>query len=307
MENCELCNNPSPTSLCERCASRNSAVLAYCQCYLDNYADNEVYSAIQTHFTTDNLMIARKQLRDHWPEQLRGLPIMEVETRRNSELRQARQAVATDIVTAIRKLSESDKPPRFITIDIKQLPMVRPRSTESDTDERLQLVENIVRRLESRINVNEDNIALLSGNYETDVKTKLHDMDKTLKSHINLQKPTYAEMVCNPFDLTASSNNASNRNDMDLKEVVLPENEKRRLNPFMGKEEPGMAKTDDWQERKTKRRRQPIGIQGKAEGTNIKSRNGGPNRDLWISNVDASMEDNDLKMFIENGGSGRNG
>ena len=43
-------------------------------------------------------------------------------------------------------------------------------------------------------------------------------------------------------------------------------------------------------------------IQGSAADTNFKA-GSGPNRDLWIYNVDKEMKDDELRKFIEDGGS----
>ena len=52
--------------------------------------------------------------------------------------------------------------------------------------------------------------------------------------------------------------------------------------------------------------RQNQGIQRTADGTQVKA-GPGPNRDLWIYNVDKTMEDEQLRKFIEDGGSSKAG
>ena len=53
-------------------------------------------------------------------------------------------------------------------------------------------------------------------------------------------------------------------------------------------------------------RKKTPSLQGSAAGTRFKA-GLGPNRDLWIYNVDYEMQDDDLKKFIEEGGSNMSG
>ena len=50
-----------------------------------------------------------------------------------------------------------------------------------------------------------------------------------------------------------------------------------------------------------RRRRRPQGLKGTVEGTHFKA-GPSPNRDLWIFNVDSTINDDDLRKYIAEGG-----
>lgn len=312
MTNCENCGKElealEQREICKACQGRFNSILAYCQCHLHNYAANEVADAIEIHFSSHELIEARQLLKDHWIQHLDGLTIVARDSRRDTNARSAQKAYSADITMAVDKLMKIEKPPRFIAWDLRSLPIVKPMSSDRDQDERLIILENTLRRLERRVNMNENNIETLMTEKDAAVNQKLSAIDNTLRTHQNLierAKPSYAAKVstgaqggsAKPLDFPlAASAIPRSSSSLQPRSVESPVNSPRRQ---VGQHPNDSDK--EWQVKRYKRR--PRGIQGKAQGSDIRARAGGPNRDLWISNVDSSMEDDTLKDFIENGGS----
>ena len=144
--NCENCEKELTAqgfeALCLACQKRCDALLAYCQSSLQNHAVKEVSKAIEIHFSSQHVVASRQLLRDYWSEHLEGLSVMGTEYRRNSDTRSAQQANAWDITVAVNQLMKLQKPPRFVAWDLYQLPIVRPKTSETDLDEKLILLEN---------------------------------------------------------------------------------------------------------------------------------------------------------------------
>ena len=332
--NCENCERELPARglhcLCFSCEARCNSLLAYCQCYLQNYGVQEVSTAIQVHFSSQEVVTARSLLRDNWKEHFYGLSIMLTGQRRNTETRSAQKANAQDIATAMDKLVRLDKPPRFIAWDLRCLPMVRPKTTENDTEEKLILLENTLRRLEGRVSNNEFSITTIVAENEGEVKPKLSDIENTLKTHEKLiqeAKPTFAAKAAGslpPLPQTVPSPAANTvvvqqptvqkiAEQMPARTAVRRPSGSRGISTknnssaLLDQQQEGRA-DGDWQIWKNRRKpRSTPGIKGKGMDQNIKGRTGGPNRDLWISNIDSSIDDNDLKEFIESGGSTKAG
>ena len=174
---------------------------------------------------------------------------------------------------------------------------------------------------------------------ESQVKMRLNDIDNSLKTHerlINESKPTYAAKIAStPFFAGNTDDHTSmmrsmmttDRNKATAPPRSMPSAAGHSAGPPTGRQ-PGSllarevsshpfspppsrpGSTDgDWQTKQKRRNRPPQGIKGKASDQtgNIRARQGGPNRDLWISNVDNDIDDDDLKSFIENGGSSQQG
>lgn len=302
MEKCHKCEaelNDQVDRLCNACAAQPcvtcngvifDAVLAYCQMFLRNYAVNEVAKSVGSNFSEDDIVNARRVLQlkcaDYIPD---THPIMKVRSRMNSGARSALQACASDITTAVYDMFQQENHPTFATLDISRLPLVRPVSGEGDHDERLLRLENCLRALEERLSSNEK---LNEQKYDQSVSP-------TTRTYARITVPIPPAVPstsgASASNLSSNSHESPNVASADKPLSDVPSNAEGWQLP---REQVIAAK---------KRVRRIAGLKGKAQGTVIRSRAGGPNRDLWISNVDLSMEDDELKSFIEKGGSNSNG
>lgn len=313
MDRCLKCQGEFPGNVkyCSDCAVNScktcsgfifNAVLAYCQCFLKNYGVSEVSKAVAMLFSEEDIVQARRVIQDNCKDLIPSThPIIEKRNRKNSGVRSALQACVNDITSAVYEIVQAEKGPSFITMDISHLPLVRPTSGEGDQDERILRLEKQLEAFEKRINGTESKLETLSPamnniptpmSYAQKVRVPPTPSLGDGRSNDELSMVKIASQQATPAN-SASSDTGNVIQVTSHPNSSGQENEWRRPRHHM------------LGERKRNNRAQ--GLRGKAAGTEIKSRIGGPNRDMWISNVDRSMSDENLKTFIEGGGSQKSG
>ena len=280
-------------------ASENNAnvfynhVLAYCQSVLNSFSVDVVCKALDMYFTANDVNIARKLLREHFVEQLAGLDIMKYETRRSTPQRTGAIMVAQDVAEAVYKLTNEDIPPRFVTFELQKLPILRPDSAcDKSLAEKVAILEKKFAKMEDwqeqKDETTQDHdrrLSLVEKEMSADSRPKGNQLKRSVTAVSPSPGPSQeSRQVTTPQVPSMADVVRSNLNSANTKQSAPSKVPQSKVN-----RNPGSTT------------RQPKRIQGKANSTAVKA-GLGPDRDLWIYNVDKNMADNDLKTFIENGG-----
>ena len=303
---------------------------------MDNTSVDDVCRAIQVHFSNESLRIAREKLASSCKKWLDGTEIISVQFRRGSTARPAIEMNASDVANGVYKIMTSSDAPRFATLNLSMLPIVRPtEGNDRETDERLHILEKRLSLLERR---QEDDRETLSEN-TTEILRNTENA-KRLKSVVDsiLESPvmrnprmpsddrdnTYSPdnevfpdlpkkaavntgptpwkspvpNVASNLPLTTNVNGACEQTDM-------PRINDKSDNSCDTTASDGFVKTNK-QIRKEARenKRKAIVLQGTVKNTGIKPGRA-PDRDLWIFNVDKETDDNELRSYIAEGGNAK--
>ena len=321
MDNCEVHGpqrNDTGTCSCDKDReidlpeTVDNCVLAYCQAFLHNFDVITLAMSIDAYFSNEDLNAARKLLRDTFVKHITGMDIAKHKSRNISTQKCGTSAVAYDIVEAMYKLINQDIATRFIVSDISKLPILRPDMIEKKSiEERMLLLEKRMMKMEE---------------WKTSNERTTEEHSVRIKSVENDHKPNRVNMQ-SEWPLPGTSNSKSSETHSYKSALRSVPNAPRFDRPLMaassqeslveeGEENGGTndwslqrhQKKQAWRQQKSKEapRKKTQAIQGSAQGTELKA-GLGPNRDLWIYNVDNEMEDDDLRTFIENGGSNKSG
>ena len=293
-------------------------VLAYCQAFLHNTDVNTVAKAAGSYFSEYDLMEARKLLKTKFTPQLAGLEISKTESRRSTPQRSSSAMIAQDITDAVYKLMDTNMNIQFVTLDLKKLPILQPFSVvERSVAEKVLSLEKKLQKMEEMNEemINEQNSRIsrvergLQCTNERNGKHKLHENEfpslpnkTTDVPHIGLATPWNT-----PLSLNGGANGQHSRSKQGPQRVESTQNE-------------SSDNTGEWQIPREHRKREnrsnikttsdgiqhPRRIQGTATGTGVKA-GPGPSHDLWVCNVDKDTDDEDMKKFIEEGGSNKSG
>ena len=156
-------------------------VLAYCQLFMHSTSIDDVCRAIQVHFSNESLQIAREKLASSCKKWLDGTEIISVQFRRGSTARPAIEMNASDVANGVYKVMTSSDAPRFATLNLSMLPIVRPtEGNDRETDKRLHILEKRLSFLERR---QEDDMETLSENTAEILRNT--ENAKRLKSVVN--------------------------------------------------------------------------------------------------------------------------
>ena len=282
-------------------------VLAYCQSYLQSYDVNTGHAhinitlSLDTYFNDEELQNARKILRDKCMDQLAGSEITKYKTRNSTTQVAGSSANARDIADGVYKLQNEDECPLFVVMDIRKLPILSPdMSDKKSLAERLMLLERQMLRMQEWKDEREKTIVQ-------------HDA-KLMTRSAAVRPPPQPQQQEQP-----GTSNSLWSSKLKLPKPLKDQEPRQHLSSAMSSGEQTLSKGNsgdesDWQvppahkkkmHRNATRKKTPS-LQGTATGTRFKA-GLGPNRDLWIYNVDYEMQDDDLKKFIEEGGSNRSG
>lgn len=176
---CSACHNESETVklLCIECQGVNctnctkrveNAVLAYCQQFQESFNVDEMANALYVHFSEEDILKARQLLRDSCSGLLMNHIIMTVGCRRGTDARPAAEVSAMDIASAMYSIVDSEDVPKFIVLDLNQLPILKPTVTNAQyaTSQRLLMLENMLKRMCERTQIAEEKIADCSNSIE---------------------------------------------------------------------------------------------------------------------------------------------
>ena len=332
MENCEHCGKPmTETGVCPcRCTNCSNIifdpVLAYCYTFLVSNAVSEVAKAVYTFFNNEDITSARELLRKKYADRFRDLDICRINNRKSSTLRSVAEACANDIVEAVQLLLNGEDPPVFVTHDLRKLPLLQPQlANERDQAEHIRLMEKRLQRLEEKMMMTDDKLKF------HDDKIRQYNETKS-EGSLALPPPLPGFGRPNDKDYNAWSNNRPGfiTSQLQTKSAAKsnPAMERTRGQHQLQSEQAAEQTDDDdqgeqseWKNQKyqrkrerrksqqgakdesqMQRRRRPAGLQGAAEGTDVRA-GPGANRDLWIYNVHKDMDDDALRKYIEEGGS----
>ena len=322
-KNCEKTLTPEEEVCCVTCVDAvkcpvNNHVLAYCAGFLKSRAVDQVTSALELFFSEDDLQIARKTVRDFNSDALKDLDIMQIQNRRGTNQRSAAKIIAQDITTAVDALMKVENNKyQFITDDICKLPVLRPSEGPADNDERLLTIEKKLKRIETQLLHYDGALVentLHQKTHETvikDLEVKLANAARDIQSHemmVKQVRPTYAQK------LGAQKNAVASAEPLPKRTMQADTSLAGRLISLFTQNEPSkpqeventvnVGSDDGWQVmQKKKGRRQPRSLQGNADSTTVKGvPEQAPDRDLWISNIDMTIDDV-MKDFTAKGGS----
>ena len=312
---------------CEQHVIENH-VLAYCQTFLHSDNVNIVAKAAASYFSEMDLTEARKLLRTKFIAKLTGLEICKHESRRSTAQRSSSAMCAQDIAEAVYKLinEDTDRPIKFITYDLKKLPILQPFSViEQSVAERLLMMERKIARMEEH---NED----LFKEHDTRIIQVEHSIksinsDGKLNNGFENQMPALAvrpkqTVTQQPVPSAPGMGESAWQKPLQFRGNGVKG--RQLLTAAQLTEDPTDSDTDinqdNWQstreQRKRDRRKEIVTtkstrkqnhrIQGTATGTGMKA-GPGPNRDIWVCNVDKEVSDEGMKQFIEDGGSSKSG
>jgi hypothetical protein len=168
-DTCFVCSNEDETvkSVCSTCIEEQcskcektvtNSLLAYCQQLMGSCNVEEMSNAIYTHFNETMISEARQLLRDKCADLLQGHIIMTVASRRATGTRPVAEANAKDIAQAMYDIRDKDGVPIFTVKDLKDLPVIKPSTVDIqlETNQRLLMLENMVRRMCERTQNTED-------------------------------------------------------------------------------------------------------------------------------------------------------
>jgi hypothetical protein len=307
---CSKCGVDYQESLCAKCVTECNGivfneVLAYCQAFLRNFNVKEVADAVERLFPEDDVVTARKLLVDTCGDIIPpASAINEVKYRRTTGSRPASQANACDVVAALYEITSNELCPKFAVLDLSKMPVVKPMTGGDDRNERILRLEKYLERLEKRIDATDTKVeAVQNGraparSYAAVSSPSMPTTSFPAPAAASLfpaQPPAAASVP----QVSRSSQQPLNRPTVQLGQLASAESSSGGAGGWQRRREDIVA------ERRRQRRAQ--GLQGKATDSAIKGRTGGPNRDFWISNVDKEIKDEDLRTFIENGGSSKQG
>ena len=306
-------------------------VLAYCWSFLQTYSVAEVAKSVESFFTSDDIIKARNILRNEFMDKLGELEISTIAYRKSSIKRTCVGANAYDVTEATYLLTR-DGGPKFVTDDISRLPVIGPNLTNhSDQSASLLMMENRLRRMEEKMDVTQSTLV------EHDEVLKEHDQmmrecNKKSKDTADSSAPDLGSLSLPPaasgFGWSRremqrseqSSDQAPASGKLDRKDgnpepssvAAAPSKSSwshvaSQLRTDSATEEPwhvvrNKQKVDRMPSKPLIQRKRPAPMQGTAVDTNIKAGKG-PKRDLWIYNVHRDMSDEDLRKYIEDGGS----
>lgn len=320
MAHCGNCGDDldNNTGVCP-CTCRNCKdiiyhhVLAYAQSYLDNCSVLEVTKALEIYFANDEVATARDLLRMKFADELKDQDICKVANRKSSPNRSVLEANASDVAEAVYALGNSEMPPRFVTFDLKKLPLLTPDLASVRTQaESVLLLNQKMKRVEEKLH--EQTSLLVKQNDELgQCKMKLnggsarpllnapkHDLQASVHSVQQLPAPAKDSATPNgpqvprPGISYAQATKENAQEDTAKTSWEMQRQQRRRLRQRSGE-------THDSVTGDRNRRRAPA-LQGSAADTQVKASDG-PNRDLWIFNVHKDMDDVTLRKYIEDGGS----
>ena len=288
-------------------------VLAYCASFLKNYSVTEVAEALKQFFNEDTVVAARDILRKECEEKLKDLDIIKVSQRRSSANRKSFEANACDVAEAVYLLTNEDKGPQFLIDDVRKLPLLGPRlATPKNQAESILQLEKKFQSMETRMSASDEILRQhdqklmrsKAGNEET---AFLHSDYGSLSlpppapggsiwkskvpnaEHMEVLKtPKFSELSFKSDDIKESSGDkswasmAKHAQARDEK-WQLVQKEKKKMPPV---------------------RKRPTPMKGTAKETGIKAGKG-PNRDIWVYNVDKAITDEQMKKYIEEGGSSK--
>ena len=301
---------------CEQLIVHNH-VLAYCQAFLQINSVNVVARAVATYFTENDMIDARKLLKDKFNTKLVGLEISKYESRRTTADRRSTVMYAQDLTEAVYKLMEGDENIQFVTFDLRKLPLLQADTTDDRSiGERLLYLEKKLIRMEdtndelhkqhdSRISKTEQELHKMKDDGKS--YRHMHTDNVTLNTNVRPNTPNDPAIPSTSAwktPLQLNTNNAFRSTQPAVRSAVEGQSDSSQVG----------TNTGDWQIPREHRRReirnnsQPVKrnqnkrIQGTASGTGVKA-GPGPNRDIWVCNVDKEVSDEDMKRFIEEGGS----
>ena len=330
---------------CENCANIVfNPVLAYCQYSLENYSVVEVTKAVEQFFCNEDVAAAREVLRRMFLDRLDDLEIKKIANRKSSTNRTCLEANASDVTEAVYQLINSITPVRFATFELKKLPLLTATLAATRTQaEVVLMMEKKIHQMEQRL-VEHDNqlkqhddqfarISQTEGSVSTVGLPAAANMHQTFRAGARpkTQQPTmYATEMSLPLPGEGFGASAK-RLVTDAAKMSLPPPGEgfgasaMRLatswadvtaRPPQGTD--GPIEDQKWEKQRSERlrllkesqnkmskKRTPrTYLQGTATNTEIKAGKG-PNRDLWIFNVDKDMTDEALRSYIAAGGSGK--
>lgn len=328
METCKNCDLELPdenavcTCQCKRCGDIVfDPVLAYCQSFLKNYSVAEVAKAVESFFSSDDVIKARELIRSDFAEKVKDLEISRTASRRTTINRSHLQANAVDVVEATYHLSQNEGP-RFMVDDISQIPILRPNLANArDQAASLLMLEKRLERFEEKFN---EKIAA------TDEILKDHDQqlhEHKVRKSTSLCATSDYGLLSLPPPATGFGRNPDGKkhtaprdaleNDRGCNQTpaaaAAPED---RQSSWSAIATHLQENSEDWKVVESKRKphnrqnqtekravkKRPAPMQGTATDTEIKA-GSGPSRDLWVYNVHKDMSDEALRKYIEDGGS----
>ena len=288
-------------------------VLAYCASFLKNYSVAVVAEALKQFFNEHTVLTARDLLRRKCEEKLKDLDIIKVSQRRASANRQSFEANARDVAEAVYLLINEDKGPQFLIDDVRKLPLLGPSlATPKSQAETIFLLEKKFQSMETRMSAN-DQILRQHDEELLRCKAEKEEIASSLSNYGSLTLPPpapggsswkdkmpYAEQIevskrsevskveCKPDDIKESNGVKSwasmvKQAHAEDEKWQLVQKEKKKMSPV---------------------RKRPTPMKGTAKETGIKAGKG-PNRDIWVYNVDKDITDEEMKNYIEEGGSSK--
>ena len=301
------------TCSCENNVVHNH-VLAYCQTFLNNEDVNSVAKAVEIYFSEMDLINARRILRNKFFTQLASLEISKVETRRSSAQRTCSAMNAQDITDAVYKLTKDNEDIQFVTYELRKLPILQPHSVlERSIAERVLFLEKKLMQME------ESNEAVVK-EHDTRINRAERELQRINDNKRQQDRPRDTllggDFPSLPTRSTDSLYASACKNS-------IPDNMDNSKQYGQSEADDGAQadtnRNDDngWQVQRNSRKRtvansnpqqtkKKFRIQGTATGTGMKG-GPGPNRDLWVCNVDKDISDEDMKTFVEQGGSQKSG
>ena len=316
MDRCETCDSPVQKIHCCTCngckvnapvviAPVDNHILAYCQSFLHNFDVATVANSLDRFFAENELQDARKLLKQTFEDKLVGLEISKNASRKTTLYRSASVAISSDIAEAVYKLMKDDDPPVFITHELHRLPVASPdMAEEKNLMMRLTLLEKKLLKMEEW-KVHNDEVLQSHESKFADIERKdslewpaLRKTNSSVAQERNAWRmhPASIAMASEPSEPQPSSSESTLHVEGSLSGNWERQPHQKRLDNRNAKRN----------EKQNNQRRRPPGIQGKATGTQFKTGTG-PNRDLWIQNVDKDMEDDTFRQFVEEGGSKKSG
>ena len=339
MASCENCGEDLDDNggVCP-CTCRNCKdfvydhVLAYCQSYLDNCSVADVSKALEVYFNSDDVAAAREVLRRKYPTQLKESDICKVAIRRSSPNRSVVEANALDVTEAVYLLGQNDDAPKFVTFELKKLPVLSPVLAVTRTQaESVRFLEQKVRSIEDKLALQATAMQM----HSDELAWCRRQMENNLSSsYTRGNANAYPSSSCAPSASAHEALLAIEKNFPPIaaasdKAPVTQGNELKLPAPWADAVKNDAGKDEDqnssgWHRQRHERRRlrrasggtqgsnatptnyrrRSPALQGSASNTDVKASDG-PNRDLWIFNVHKDMDDETLRKFIEDGGSNK--
>lgn len=283
-------------------------VLAYCASFLKNYSVADVVEALMQFFREDIVVKARDTLREAFAEKLNNFDIVKISHRRSSSSRTSFEANARDVAEAAYLLINEDEGPKFLIEDVSKLPILTPSlANPRNQAESILMLEKKLQKIEMRMTANDEIL-------------KQHDEElmrqKDERNEKGLPLSAYGSLS---MPVPAQGENSWKKSVPEIESMKFPEkatdnkqNDIKQDNDIswstIVKQPQTKPEVENWQGvQKDKKkmfpvRKRPATLQGTARETGIKAGKG-PNRDIWIYNVDKDITDDAMKKYIEGGGS----